>query len=172
MGADGSQIVCSVPVQADSGGLVFETKLHINTDITQISLNVGLTDSTSLEEPFAGNSDTLTSHASDAVCFVYDDGNTTKEWFAAAVDGDSDDAGNGPVAIAPVADTWQTLRIEVSIDGATILFYVNGTLVKTLSGSNGVSPDINLYATIIACATTTTSKSVDVDYIYVGHNKI
>lgn len=168
---DGSQLVCAIPVQADSGGLVFETKLHINTAITEISVNAGLTDSKTLEEPFTGASDVLTSVASDAACFLFDDGNTTKEWFAAAVDGDSDDTGNGATGSAPVSDTYQVLRIEVSSDGATILFYVDGTLVKTLSTSNGVSPDVDLYATVVACSTTTTSKSVDVDYIYVGHNK-
>ena len=168
---DGSQLVCAIPVQADSGGLVFETKLHINTAITEISVNAGFTDSKTLEEPFTGASDVLTSVASDAACFLFDDGNTTKEWFAAAVDGDSDDTGNGATGSAPVSDTYQVLRIEVSSDGSTILFYVDGTLVKTLSTSNGVSPDVDLYATVVACSTTTTSKSVDVDYIYVGHNK-
>ena len=113
----------------------------------------------------------ITSTASDAVCFVYDTGADTDEWFACAVDGDTDDAGNATTGTAPVADTYQTLRIEVSSDGATIKFYINGSLVKTLSGDAGVSPDVNLYATVIACATTTTSKTVDVDYVYVGHTR-
>lgn len=168
---DGSQMVCSIPVQADSGGLVFEARLHINTAITEISVNAGFTDSTSLEEPFTGASDTLTSVCSDGACFVFDDGNTTKEWFAAAVDGDTDDTGNAATGSAPVADTYQTLRIEVSANGGIIYFYVDGVVVTTLSGAAGVSPDVNLYATVVICSTTTTSKSVDIDYIYVGHNK-
>jgi len=172
MANDGSQIVCAVPVQADGGGLVFETRLHINTAITDISVCAGLTDSTSLEEPFSiGASDAITSTASDAACFVYDTGADTDEWFACAVDSDTDDSGNATTSQAPVADTYQILRIEVSSDGATIKFYIDGTLVKTLSGDAGVSPDVNLYATVSACATTTTSKTVDVDYIYVGHER-
>ena len=136
-----------------------------------MSVCAGLTDSTSLEEPFSIATDTITSTASDAACFVYDDGATSKTWFACAVDGNTDDTGNATTGSAPVADTYQTLRIEVSADGATIAFYVDGVLKKTLSGAAGVSPDVNLYATVIACATTTASKTVDVDYIYVGHNR-
>ena len=168
---DGTQVVCSVPMQADSGGLVFETRLHINTAITGISVNAGFTDLTTLEEPFSGNADSLTSNCSDGALFLYDDGNTTKEWFSAAVDGDTDDTGNAALGSAPVADTFQVLRIEVSADGATINYYVDGALVGTLSGAAGVSPDVNLYATITANSTTTASKSIDVDYIYAGHNR-
>jgi hypothetical protein len=167
---DGSQLVCHIPVQADSGGLVFETRLHIDTAITNIAVNAGLTDSTNLEEPFTiGGGDAITSTASDAACFVYDTGAATDEWFACAVDSDADDAGCATTGTAPVADTYQTLRIEVSSDGATIRFYINGTLAKTLSGDAGVTPNVNLYATVIACGDGTLSKTVDVDYIYVGH---
>lgn len=171
MANDGSQIVCDVPMYAQSGGLVFEARLHINTAITGISVNAGFTDSQSLEEPFSGNADSLTSVASDAVCFLFDDGNTTKEWFAAAVDSNTDDANNGAVSVAPAADTYQVLRIEVSSDGVTCKFYIDEVLVATLDADAGISPDVALYATVTACSTTTTAKSVDVDYIYCGHNR-
>ena len=168
---DGSQLVAHIPVQADSGGLVFETRLHINTAVTTVSVVAGLTDSTSLEEPFTIAGTTITSTASDAACFVYDTAQTTDQWYACAVDSNTDDTGNALTGVAPVADTYQVLRIEVSSDGATIRFYINGTLTNTLSGAAGVSPDVNLYATVIACATTTTSRTVDVDYIYVAHTR-
>lgn len=168
---DGSQLICHIPVQGDSGGLVFEARLHINTAVTDISVCVGLTDVTGLEEPFTIAGGSITSTATDAVCFVYDTAATTDEWFACAVDGDTDDTGNVTTTVAPTADTYQVFRIEVSADGATIAFYIDGTLRITLSGAAGVSPDVNLYATVIACATTTTSKTVDVDYIYVGHDR-
>lgn len=168
---DGSQLVAHIPVQADSGGLVFETRLHINTAITTVSVFAGLTDSTSLEEPFTNASDVITSVASDACGFHYDTDATTDEWWALAVDTDVDDTGNTATGTAPVADTYQVLRMEVSADGATITFYINGTQAAQLTGAAGVSPDVNLYATVIANATTTTSKTVDVDYIYVGHTR-
>lgn len=164
---DGSQLVCAIPVQASDGGLVMEARLHINTAVTDISVFVGLTDSTSLEEPFTISADTVTSTASDAVGFLYDTSATTDEWWMLAVDSDTDDAGNAALGVAPTADVYQTLRLEVSADGATINFYIGDTLVNTLSGDAGVSPDVNLYATIIACSTTTTQKTVDVDYIYI-----
>lgn len=164
---DGSQIVCAVPVQADSGNLVFETRLHLNTAITGISVVAGFTDVTTLEEPASIATATITTTASDIAAFVFDDGATTKQWFAVATDGDTDDTGNGATGSAPVADTWQTLRIEIDTTGATILFYVDGVLKKTLSGAAGVSPDVNLYATITCCGTGEAA-SIDVDYIYVG----
>lgn len=167
---DGSQIICAIPVQADSENLTVETRLHINTAITNISLNFGLTDTTALEEPFEISGTTITSNATDAACFVYDDGATTKEWYACSVDSDVDDSGNSTTSIAPVADTFQTLRIESSSSGNTIKFYINGVLVKTLNNA-GISPSTNLYATIIANSTTTTSKTVDIDYIYISHNR-
>lgn len=167
---DGSQIVCSIPVQADSGGLIVETRLHINTAITGLSVNFGLTDTTSLEEPFTISGTSITSNATDAACFVYDDGATTKEWFACAVDSDTDDTGNAATGTAPVADNYQTLKIEVSSDGNTVYFWINGTLVKTLTNA-GLTPTVNLYAVIVANSTTTASKTVDVDYIYISHNR-
>jgi hypothetical protein len=159
-----------VPVQADRGGLIFETRLHINTLITTVSVIAGLTDVTTLEEPFTINAAAYTSNATDAAVFVYDTSATTDEWHMCAVDGDTDDTGCAATGTAPVADTYQTLRIEVDVDGNTIRYYIDGALEGTLTGG-GVSPDVNLFATVIACATTTTSKTVDVDYIYVGHNR-
>jgi len=167
---DASQIVCHIPVQADSGGLVFETRLHINTAITNVSVCAGLTDSTSLEEPFTNAADVITSTATDAACFLYDTSATTDEWWMLAVDSDSDDTGNAATGTAPTADTYQTLRIEVDADGNTVRYYIDGTLEGTLTNA-GVSPSVNLYATVIACGDGTASKTVDVDYIYVGHKR-
>ena len=168
--ADGSQVVGSVPVQADSGGLFMEARVKCVTNIATMSLCIGFTDATGLEEPFTNASDVITSTASDGACFLYDTGATTDTWWAVAVDTDVDDTGNAATSAVPVADTYQVLRVEVSADGNTINFFVDGVLVDTRS-AGGISPSVNLYPTIIACATTTTSKSVDVDYIRYGHNR-
>ena len=168
---DGVQIVSHIPVQADSGGLVFETRLHINTAITNVSVFAGLTDVTTLEEPFSNAADVLTSNADDACGFLYDTSADTDEWWMVAVDSTVDDAGCATLGTAPTADVYQKLRMEVSADGATIKSYLDNTLAGTLSGDTGVSPDVNLYATIVACGDSTASKTVDVDYIYVGHNR-
>ena len=167
---DGSQIIAHLPMQADSGGLFFEARIHINTAITDVSVFAGLTDVTTLEEAFSNSADTITSNATDACGFLYDTDATTDEWWALAVDTNVDDTGNAATGTAPVADTYQVLRLEVAPDGNTVTFFINGGLVATRS-AGGVSPSTNLYATVIACATTTTSKGVDIDYISFGHNR-
>lgn len=155
-------------MQADNGGLVFETRLHINTAVTDISVNAGFTDSTALNEAFTINAGTYTSVAADAAVFVYDTDSTTDDWHMCAVDGGTDDAGCASSGTPPVQDAYQVLRIEVSADGATIRYYIDGVLEGTLTGDTGVSPDVNLYASVAANSTTTTSKTVDVDFIYAG----
>jgi hypothetical protein len=170
MAADGSQIVGHLPVQADSGGLVFETRLHIDTAITTVSVCAGLTDVTTLEEPASIATATITTNLSDGVVFCFDSAATTKEWFAIGVDTNTDATGNGATGSAPVADTWQVLRIELAADGVTANFYVDGVFVRGLSAA-AATPTVNLFPTVTVNATTTTSRSVDIDYIYVGHTR-
>ena len=170
-GVDAAQLCFRVPVQADSGNLVAEWRLHINTAITNVSVYAGFTDITTLEEPFTNTADALTSAATDAVGFLYDTDATTDEWWAVAVDDDSDDAGCATTGTAPTADVYQVFRIEVSSDGATILYYIDDTLELTLSGDAGVDPSTNLYFTVIACGDGTASKSVDLDYLYISHTR-
>lgn len=168
--AVGSQITSAVKAQADSGGLIFETRLHINSAITGVSVNAGFTDLITLEEPVGiDSSDDLTTNAADLACFVYDASAGTKEWFAVAVDTNDDDVNSGTTGIAPAADTWQTLRIEVNAAGDRIQYFINGKVVKVLEGGFGVSPDVDLHATVSAGSTTTAAKQVDIDYIYVGY---
>ena len=169
--ADGSQLVCAVPVQADSGGLHCECRLRINSAVTDIQVNVGLTDSTSLELPVSISGTTITTTASDAAVFCYDTSQTTDEWYGVAVDSDTDDAGNAILGVAPTADTYQRLGIHVSSDGTEIRFLVDGVEKLKLSGDAGISPDVDLYFTVVANATTTTTKTVDVDYILVQHDR-
>lgn len=169
--ADGSQMVAHIPVQADSGGLVFETRLHINTAVTTVQVVAGLTDSTSLELPAAvGSSDAITTTLSNGCVFVFDTDADTDEWFAVGVDGDTDATGNGTTSTAPTADTYQTLRIEIDADGEGAKFFIDGDLVKTLTAA-ATSATTNLYATVLVNATTTTSRSVDVDYVLVQHDR-
>ena len=168
---DASQFVCHIPVQADSLGLVMETRLRINTAITNVAVNIGFTDITTLEEPFTiAGGDAVTSNATDAACFTYDTDADTDEWFALAVDSDTDDSGNSTTGTAPTADVYQVFRIEIDSDGNTIRYYIDGTLEATLTGG-GISPDVDLYATVIACGDSVASKTVDVDYMWIAHNR-
>lgn len=168
---DGSQIICHIPVQADSGGLVFETRLHINTAVTDVQVCAGLTDVTTLELPASvGGSDAITTTFSNGCVFCYDTGADTDEWFAIGVDGDTDATGNAATGTAPTADTYQKLRIEVDADGEGARFYIDGTLAGTLTAA-ATAASTNLYATVIVNATTTTSKTLDVDYIKVSTDR-
>lgn len=172
--ADGSIMVGKLPVRTSLDNLVFEARVKINTSIANISVNIGFTDNSmgvALEEPFTiGAGDAITSNATDACCFVYDSDADTDQWFACAVDSDVDDTGNATTGIAPVAGTWQIFRIETADDGSKVYFYINDVLVSTLSGG-GVGDDVNLYPVISVCSTTTTSKTVDVQYVYVAHDR-
>lgn len=167
---DGSQLVCHIPVQADTGGLVFETRLHINTAVTTVQVVAGLTDSTSLELPASVSGTTVTTNLSNGCVFVYDTNATTDEWYAVGVDGDTDATGNAITGTAPTADTYQVLRIEVDADGEGATFYIDGTLAGTLTAA-ATAASTNLYATVIVNATTTTSRTVDVDYVRVRTNR-
>jgi len=169
-GANGSQLCIFTPVQLDDTGSCFiEAKVKINTAITGCSVNFGLTDNDAYEEPFTitgGGAPVAT--ATDAVCFVYDDGATLKEWHAAAVDTGALDAGNGQLTTptAPVADTYQVLRIDVPADGETgINFSIDGTIVHTLTGSTGVGDNVPLYGVLIIQESAAAAKVADLDYI-------
>lgn len=171
LAADGCQAVGSIPVQADSGGLVFETRLHINSAIANAVVLAGLTDSTSLEATAAvGGSDAITTTLSNGCLFIYDVGADTDEWFAVGVDGDTDATGNGTTGTAPVADTYQTLRIEIDADGEGAKFFIDGDLVKTLTAA-ATSATTNLYPFVMVGTATTAQKSIDVDYILVQHDR-
>lgn len=171
---DGSQIVCSIPVKADYPNLVVETRLYM-PNIASCSLNIGLTDTTDLEEPFSINgSDVITSNASNAACIVYDYSALTKQFFACCVNNDVDDTGNGTTGITPVNSEALMFRIEVLNNGAEVRFYIGYNfpkLVKILKNT-GISASPNLYFTIVANSTTTTSRSVNVDYIMIRHGRV
>jgi len=164
---DGSQFVVRAPFQLDSlgGDTLVACRLRLVSAITSLSVNFGLTDNQALEEPFAVATATVTSTATDAACFCFDDGATLKEWYGLAVDGDTEDTGNASTGVGPVADTFQVLEMLISNDGADVHYYIDGNLLLSLTGAAGVGPDVALYATVIANATTTTSRTVDVDWI-------
>lgn len=167
---DAVQLTCSIPVQADSGKLVFEARLKCTTNINTMSIFVGFTDVNTLEEPFSVSGTTITSTATDGVGFVYDTAMTTDEWWAVAVDGDTDDTDSGTTSVGPTAGVYQTLRLEVSNDGNRIDFYIDGDLKKTLA-NGGISPDVDLFGVVCVNATTTTSKAVELDYVYISHDR-
>ena len=169
LAADGAQLTGKVPMKPSAGGLVIEVRLHLNTAITTKSINVGFTDVQTLEEPFSIATATVTSTATDAVCFVYDDGATAKTWHCFGVDTDVNCPANAAITSAPVADTFQTLRIEINAAGTVAKFFIDNVLVHTLTGAV-VTAATSLYPTIVLNGTDGTAGSADIDYIFAGVN--
>ena len=167
--ADGSEMVSTNPVQADSGALVFEARLHIDA-VTAVSVNMGFTDIITLQEAASVAGTTITTTAANFVGFVYDTAADTDEWYFIGVDGGTDATGNAITGTAPSAGTYQTFRIEVDADGETCRGYINGTLKISLTAAC-VAASTNIFPSITVNSTTTTSQSVDIDSIYFGHTR-
>lgn len=163
MAADGAQLVGVRSFQASNGGLVFETRIRNNTALTTRSIFCGFTDSASIEAAIvsAGAADTITTTATDAVGFMFDSRMDTDEWWAVGVANDVD-AAHATTGVAPVADAFDRLRVEVDTAGKA-KFYVNGALKKTLTGC--VTPATDLVPTISIFSTTTAVVTATADYI-------
>ncbi len=165
---DAEQVSLSLEWQPDQGAMVFEIRLHLDTAITTVELCVGLTDNVALELPFTNAADVITAVANDAVAFCFDTNATTQEWFALGVAGTTAATGNGATGTAPAADVYQVLRIEIDDGGADCRFYIDNTLVGTLT-ANCVTVTVALApVVVISSAQTAVSHVVDVDYILVG----
>lgn len=166
---DGSQIILAIPIQAGSGGLEFEARVQLE-DITGCSVNIGLTDVTTLEEPFSIATDTITSVATDAVAFVFDTAADEQEWYLCGVANDVDSTDNVNSGVAPEDDTWQTLRGVINASGNAEMF-IDNVSVGTLAGA--VTADVNLYLTVTICGDGANAVAVGltIDYLKLKSNR-
>ncbi len=157
---------------ADQGALVFETRLHLDTAVTTARVCAGFTDdSTTVENPVTISVATITTTATDAVVFCYDTDATTDQWYAVGVANGTDATGNLITGVAPTQDVYQVLRIEVESAGGVARFYIDGTLVVTLT-ANVVTSTVLLSPFVsVDSADTAESQVVDIDYIYVGADR-
>lgn len=165
---DCSEINYGTVYNADQGGLMFETRLHIDSAVTNVSLCVGFTDVATIEAPAkaTGGGDGITAVADNAVAMCFDDAANTKEWFSFGIDGTTQATTNGMLGIGPTHSVYQVLRIEVDAGGEDARFYVNGTLYGSLT-ANVVLITADLAPFISLDSNTTASVTIDVDYIYV-----
>ena len=168
---DAEQVSLSLNYQADQGGLVFEIRLHIDTAITNTELCVGLTDTVSLELPFTNSADTITAVADDAVAFCFDTNATTDEWWALGVANTTKATGNATSGVAPTADVYQILRIEIDDGGADCRFYIDGALVGTLTANCITITDPLAPVIVVSSAQNAASTVVDVDYWYISADR-
>jgi len=175
--ADMEQLSCGVfQWQASNGGLCMQARLKMSA-ITTCYAFVGFTDIATLEAPIvsAASVNTLTSNASDAVGFMFDTRMSTDNWWLVGVAGDTD-ATHQNTTYAPVANTYETFRVELdkADAGATTSrarFYRNGrqvgtTMTGALTSATDLTPTICVSKTSVAA-----SMTMDVDYVYVAMNR-
>jgi hypothetical protein len=120
-----------------------------------------------------GATTTLTLTASDICGFLFSDDLTSKNWHAVfnggTTTGVTDATANdlGSTAL-PVNGEFDVLRLEITNSG-TVRWYVNGKLLKTVTG--GVSTSVDVGALTIVESKTTTVLKLDVDYIALEANR-
>jgi hypothetical protein len=167
LAADLVQISSLLQWQASNGGLRFQIRLKVSL-LANTYIFAGFTDTAALEAPIisAASGDTFTTTASDAVGFMYDTRMATDNWWLTGVAADVD-ATMQNSGFAPVADTYETLAVEVSAAGRAT-FFRNGKQVGTQM-SGAVTPATDLTPTfMVAKSSVTTSALLDVDYVNVS----
>jgi len=141
MAVSGVQLDSGLSWRADQGRLTFQARVKMS-QITLMSVFLGFTDQVAaLEMPIhsAASANTLTTNASDAVGFMFDTSMTDDTWWLVGVKADTD-ATHQNTTFAPVADTYETFRIELDTDGNAVFFRnglpvgskMTGALTKTV----------------------------------------
>jgi hypothetical protein len=171
LAADMIQMTQALQWQASNGSLYVEAKIKLSA-ITVCYCFFGFTDLVTLEAPImsASSADTLTSNATDAVGFMFDTRMSTDNWWLVGVAGDTDATAQN-TGYAPVADTYETFRIELSAAGVAT-FYRNGVQVGTaMTGAVTAGADLTPTFNISKTATAA-SMTADMDYIAIGMERV
>jgi len=170
--ADAEQVTANTLAwQASNGNLCFEARVKLSA-ITTCYAFLGFTDTVAaaLEQPIlSATGTTFTTNASDAVGFMFDTGMTSDNWWltgvAANVDATMQDSG-----FAPVAATYETLRVELSTTGVAT-FYRNGLQVGTsMAGAVTAATDLTPIFTVSKLSVAA-SMTMDLDYVHVSMNR-
>ncbi len=156
--------------KANSGGLAIEARLKVDA-ITDVYVGVGFTDtiSTTVELPVHMLTTAVDSDADNAFGIFFDTDATTDTISIGGVKATVDTA---PVqsAIAMVADTYITLRIESSAAGV-ITGYINGTAIGTTL-ADAVTVTTALTPFVAVANRGAAQRIITVDYIKVEQNRI
>jgi hypothetical protein len=166
LAADLVQITRALQWQASNGGLAFEARIKLSA-ITTCYAFLGFTDlAATLEAPVisASSANTITTNATDAVGFMFDTNMTADTWWMVGVANDVDATAQNS-GYAPVADTYETFRIEVSTAGVAT-FFRNGVQVGTamsgaLTAATDLTPTIAVGKLSVAA-----SMTADIDYCH------
>lgn len=159
--------------QASNGNLNFETRVKLSA-ITTCYAFLGFTDTVAaaLEQPInaAGSGNTLTTTAVDAVGWMFDTGMTDDNWWLVGTANNVDAVAQNS-GFAPVAGTYETLRVELTPTGDAV-FYRNGVQVGTMM-ANAVTAATDLTAILtVSKLSVTASMTMDVDYVQVSMNRV
>ncbi len=167
--ADGSQLIGTSWTALNGGVTVFEARVKLSA-ITNVAFFVGFTDqAAALEMPIqsAGSANTITTNATDGVGFMFDTSMSTDNIWLVGVNNDVDETAQDS-GVAPVADTWQTLRLE-STNTGNVTFYIDGVQVGSTM-TTAARTGFALYPTIAAMARSTASRTLTADHLYVRQN--
>lgn len=175
MAVSGVQLDRGLDIKANQGGVYLEGRIKMS-QITLISVFFGFTDQVgALEMPIqsAAGAHTITTNATDAVGFLFDTSDTsTDQWLAVGVANDVDAtvqsglAADGS-AIVPVANTYETFRIELSAAGVAS-FFRNGIQVGSLM-SGAVTPTVALTPVFAGFnRDTSNTPALTIDYLAYG----
>lgn len=168
MAANGVQIVGALNWQAGQGGLVAEARVKMDL-ITTVALFFGFGDQVAaLEMPFTISGTTLTSNVTDGCGFLFDTAATLDNWKLVGVKQDVDTTVQD-IGIPPVADTFETLRIELSNAGAAS-FFRNGVQVGSTM-ADAVRTAISLTPYLGGFSRAAASRIFTADYLLTQQNR-
>lgn len=164
MAADGAVIASkSLSIEPEEGEVEIVCKFKIDA-ITDVWFYLGLTDvlpSTTLEAPVTLSVVTFTTNATDACGIMFDTAATTDTIRAVGVKNNVD-ATHADLGIAPVADTYLTVRLKVSTAGV-LTPIIDGVIYDELSAATSVGVDQCVIAAI--CSRTTATRKMTIDYL-------
>lgn len=166
MALNGSQLNSRLNWQVNQGGLQIEFRLMVSA-ITNVAIFAGFTNQDSaVQMPINGSGvvNGLTNNANDAVGIVFDTTMSTPNWWMVGVTGGVGATAQNS-AVAPVAATVETWRIELSTAGVAT-FYRNSALIGTAM-TGAVTTNVPLTPVIAAFSRAAASRSIDTDFIAV-----
>ena len=142
-----------------NGRIVLEWRVRINTLSTsgeKFVVRVGIHDGTSSTVP------------RDGAWFECDESVNSGQWQIKTANNQTAPPTNcttANTAVAPVAATWQKLRIEINAGGTSIEFFINGTTAGTITTDIPTGTGRGTAAAILIVKSVgTTGRSVDADY--------
>jgi hypothetical protein len=174
MAVSGIQLTRGLDYRADQGSMIFEARVKTGI-ITNIALFVGWTDTVaSLQMPIqsAASADTFTTNSADACGFMFDTSMTTKNWWLTGV-ANNTDATMQNMGSAPVADTYETLRIALDASGNATFF--RNSLQVGVSMAGAVTKTVALAPCIAAFNRTTANGATTIitaDYVHTSAARV